>query len=166
MILRNETAADSEAISDLTVAAFQTLAISQHTEQFIIQALRQAHALTVSLVAEFGARVVGHIAFSPIAISDGSPHWYGLGPISVWPEYQCQGIGKSLIHEGLASLKAIGAQGCALVGDPNYYHRFGFKNNPNLTYAGIPQEYFLVLPFTDAVPQGSVTFHETFSARS
>jgi len=166
MIIRNETAADVTAIAEVTIAAFQTLAISQNTEQFVIQALRQAHALSVSLVAEFGGRVVGHVAFSPAHISDGSVDWYALGPISVWPEYQKQGIGKSLIYEGLLSLKALGARGCALVGDPNYYRRFGFKNHPKLIYEGIPQQYFLALPFAEPVPRGAVTFHEGFDARA
>src|SRR4030065_2085660 len=101
MIIRNETNSDIEAISEITIAAFRTLAISNHTEQFIINALRDANALTISLVAEVDGKVVGHIAFSPIAISDGSLNWYGLGPISVLPEYQKQGIGKSLILTGL-----------------------------------------------------------------
>lgn len=166
MIIRQETASDGDAISEVTIAAFQTLAISQHTEQYIVKALRNADALTVSLVAEFGGQVVGHIAFSPVTLSDGSPHWYGLGPISVWPQYQRQGIGKSLVHEGLALLKALGAQGCVLVGDPNYYQRFGFSNQPKLVYEGIPQEYFLVLPFGNRVPQGSVVFHAAFAAQA
>jgi len=166
MIIRKETAADIAAIEEVTIAAFQALSISQHTEQYVIRALRQARVLTVSLVAEFGGRVVGHVAFSPITLSDGSPHWYCLGPISVWPEYQRQGIGKSLVHEGLSTLKALGAQGCALVGDPNYYQRFGFKNNPMLIYKNIPQTYFLVLPLSEPTPQGTVVFHEGFAARS
>ncbi len=166
MIIRHETASDIDAISEVTIAAFQTLAISQHTEQFIIQALRDAHALTISLVAEFGGQVVGHIAFSPVTMSDGSANWYGLGPISVMPAFQKKGIGKSLMSEGLSSLKALGAQGCALVGDPNYYQRFGFANHPQLIHEGIPQEYFMVLPFGEAVPKGTVTFHPGFAARA
>jgi len=122
MIIRKETAADIEAITEVTIAAFKTLPISNHTEQFIIKALRSADALTISLVAEIDERVVGHIAFSPVSFSDGTKDWYGLGPISVLPKYQKQGIGKSLINEGLSSLKELGGQGCALVGDPNYYN--------------------------------------------
>jgi putative acetyltransferase len=166
MIIRAEEAADSEAISEVTAAAFQSLAISQHTEQYVTKALRKAHALSVSLVAEFGGQVVGHVAFSPVSLSDGSPDWYGLGPISVWPQYQRQGIGKSLIHEGLSSLKAMGGQGCVLVGDPNYYQRFGFANNPKLTCDGIPQAYFLVLSFGRFVPEARVKFHPAFTARA
>jgi putative acetyltransferase len=97
VLIRSETSADVCAIAEVTVAAFRTLAISNHTEQFIIAALRAAKALTVSLVAEVEGRVVGHIAFSPLTISDGSPNWYGLGPVSVLPEYQRRGIGRALI---------------------------------------------------------------------
>ena len=164
MILRNERATDGEAITQVTIAAFKTLPISNHTEQFIIKALRASGALAVSLVAEIDGRVVGHIALSPVTISDGTKDWYGLGPISVLPEYQKQGIGTSLVNEGLSSLKKLGGQGCALVGDPDYYRRFGFKNLPELLYEGVPQEVFLALPFHEKVPQGMVVFHEGFSA--
>jgi putative acetyltransferase len=59
MILRNETVSDIEAIAEVTIAAFRNLPISNHTEQFIINALRAADALTISLVAEIEGRVVG-----------------------------------------------------------------------------------------------------------
>ena len=164
MIIRKETTSDSEAITQVTIAAFRTLPISNYTEQFIIKALRAADALTLSLVAEIDGRVVGHIAFSPVIISDGTKDWYGLGPVSVLPEYHKQGIGKSLINEGLSMLKQLGGQGCALVGDPNYYKRFGFKNFPELVHEGVPQEVFLALSFNAKVPHGTVMFHEGFLA--
>ncbi len=164
MIIRKETVADIEAINEVTIAAFRTLPISNHTEQFIINALRAADELTISLVAEIDGRVVGHIAFSPVTISNGAKGWYGLGPVSVLPEYQKQGIGKSLINEGLSLLKELGGQGCTLVGDPNYYRRFGFQNYPQLVHEGVPQEVFLSLTFTEKVPQGIVMFHEGFLA--
>jgi len=164
MIIRNETASDIEAISNVTIEAFRTLAISRHTEQFIVRELRNANALTVSLVAEVDGQVVGHIGFSPVTISDGSLNWYGLGPVSVLPKYQKQGIGKALVLEGLSLLKSLGGQGCALVGDPGYYQRFGFRNIPDLIYEGIPQEFFLALPFDKGIPQGTVVFHRAFLA--
>jgi len=164
MIIRKEMVSDIEAITEVTIAAFKTLPISNHTEQFIINALRAANVLTISLVSEIKEKVVGHIAFSPVTISDGSIGWYGLGPISVLPEYQKQGIGQSLINEGLSMLKDLGGQGCALVGDPNYYKRFGFRNYPELIYEGVPQEVFFALPFTENVPQGIFVFHEGFLA--
>ncbi len=164
MIVRKETVADIEAITEVTIAAFKNHPISKHTEQFIINALRYADALSISLVAEIDGRVVGHIAFSPVIISDGTKDWYGLGPISVLADYQKQGIGKSLINESLSLLKDMGGKGCALVGDPNYYKRFGFKNYPELIHDGVPQEVFLALPFSEKVPQGTIIFHEGFLA--
>ena len=164
MIIRQETVADVEAITEVTIAAFKNHPISKHTEQFIINALRDANALTISLVAEIDGRVVGLIDFSPVLITDGANEWYGLGPVTVLPDYQKQGIGKSLINEGLSLLKDMGGKGCALVGDPNYYKRFGFKNYPELVHDGVPHEIFLALSFNEKVPQGTVTFHEGFLA--
>lgn len=165
MIIRNETASDIEAISEVTIAAFRNHPISQNTEQFIVTALRAAKALTVSLVAEIDGLVAGHIAFSPVIISDGSTNWHGMGPVSVLPEHQKRGIGKALVNEGLSLLKTSGSQGCILVGYPDYYKRFGFKNIPELIHEGIPQEVFLALPFYQKIPRGTVAFHEGFSAK-
>ncbi|MGW8250208.1 MAG: GNAT family N-acetyltransferase [Anaerolineales bacterium] len=162
MAIRSERDTDVSAITEVTVAAFNTLEVSNHTEQHIIEALRAAEALTLSLVAEVDGRVVGHIAFSPVTISDGTQGWYGLGPVSVLPEYQRQGIGKALIWEGLSRLKDMNAGGCCLVGHPDYYPQFGFKNVPGLVLEGVPQEVFFALSFDGHVPQGSVTFHKAF----
>lgn len=162
--IRYETTADINVIAELTVAAFKTLAISNHTEQFIIEALRAANALSLSLVAEVDGRVVGHIAFSPLTLSDGSANWYGLGPVSVLPECQRQGIGSALIREGLARLKGWGAGGCCLVGHPDYYRRFGFQNVRGLNHPGVPEEVFFALVWDGRVPHGTVEFHQGFTA--
>ena len=164
-LIRNETDGDANAITAVTLAAFATLEISQHTEQFIVKALRAAGALAVSLVAELDGRVVGHVAFSPVVLSDGTPDWHGLGPVSVLPAHQRQGIGKALIRQGLARLQAMGALGCCLVGHPDYYRKFGFRNLDQLAHAGVPPEYFLALSFDGHWPQGTVAFHEAFGAR-
>lgn len=166
IVIREETPADVGAIAEVTIAAFKTLEISHHTEQFIIEALRAANALTVSLVAEVDGRVAGHIAFSPVILSDGARNWYGLGPVSVAPECQRKGIGKALIQEGLSRLKALHAQGCCLVGHPDYYRKFGFKNVPGLGLEGVPPEVFFALSFDGHTPQGTVTFHEGFNLKS
>jgi len=163
-IIRAETDADVTAITEVTVAAFKSLEISGHTEQFIVETLRAANALSVSLVAEIDGRVLGHIAFSPLTISDGTQNWFGLGPVSVLPELQRQGIGKALIQEGLSRLKEMNASGCCLVGHPDYYRKFGFRNVSNLVCEGVPQEVFFALSFDGRIPHGIVTFHEAFKA--
>lgn len=160
--LRPETPADIPAIFALTEAAFATLEISDHTEQFIVDRLRAAGALTLSLVAERQGHIVGHIAFSPVTISDGTPGWYGLGPVSVAPDLQRQGIGAMLIREGLERLKAMGAKGCYLIGHPGYYGRFGFRNEPGLTFPEAPAEACFALAFNGVYPQGEVGFNAAF----
>jgi len=164
IVIRNETLNDVCTITEVTIAAFKTLEIGNHTEQFIVEALRAAKALTVSLVAEMDGRVIGHIAFSSVTISDGTPNWYGLGPVSVLPEQQRKGVGKALIKEGLSRLKDMNAQGCCLVGHPEYYRQFGFKNVSGLGHEGVPQEAFFALSFDGHTPQGTVAFHEGFKA--
>lgn len=163
VIVRPEARSDIAAISALTEAAFRDHPHSIQNEQRIVDALRASGALTLSLVAEQDGVVLGHIAFSPISISDGSERWYGLGPLSVVPEHQGTGIGKALVRAGLAALKALDAQGCVLVGAPGYYKKFGFRNVPALIYEGIPPEYVLALPFGERAPSGRVTFDPAFS---
>ncbi len=108
--------------------------------------------------------IVGHIAFSPVTIADGSTGWFGLGPVSVAPDRQRAGIGSALIREGLARLKAMGAKGCYLVGHPGYYGRFGFVNESGLTFPHAPPEACFALAFDGHWPSGEVTFHAAFGA--
>jgi putative acetyltransferase len=164
LVVRNERPGDQEAISRVTRDAFRSHAHSDQTEHLIVDALRDAGALTVSLVAERAGEIVGHIAFSPVTISDGSEMWFGLGPLSVLPRHQRQGIGKLLIHTGLAALREKGASGCVLVGEPAYYKRFGFVNDPELTFPGLPSQYFLALPLAPRRARGEVTYHQAFSS--
>lgn len=164
VVIRAERPDDAAAIDEVTRQAFASHPHSRQTEQFIVRALRAAGALAVSLVAERSGRVVGHIAFSPVALSDASVGWFGMGPVSVLPSAQRQGIGRSLIEHGLSLLRERGAAGCVLVGEPSFYSRFGFAEHPGLLLPGVPQEFFLALPFGPALPQGEVTFHAAFSA--
>jgi putative acetyltransferase len=164
IMIRSESDVDIGAITEVTVAAFKTLEISNQTEQFIIEALRVAKALSVSLVAELDGNVIGHIAFSPVTISDATRNWYGLGPVSVSPEHQRKGVGKALIQEGLSRLKSMKATGCCVVGHPDYYRKFGFENPSGLAYEGVPPEVFFTLSFDGHTPQGTVAFHDGFKA--
>jgi putative acetyltransferase len=163
MKIRPETPQDIIAIEQITIAAFNGKWYSDQTEHLVISRLREAGAMSVSLVAEKDGKVVGHVAFSVVTINEEVKGWYGLGPVSVSPELQKQGIGSKLIKEGLSVIKAKGAKGCVLEGDPNYYQRFGFKNYPGLIYEGTAdQKYFMALPFYANVPEGKVEFHKAF----
>ncbi len=162
--IRPEIAADVAAIEAVTISAFLHAPHTSHTEHFIVDALRRAGQLTVSLVASADGVIVGHVAISPVTISDGATGWYGLGPISVAPEYQRRGIGSRLIREALRVLREPGASGCVLLGEPAYYSRFGFRVNPNLTLPGVPIEYFQAISFGASHPRGTVSYHSSFNA--
>jgi putative acetyltransferase len=164
IIIRSEEAQDESSIRAITEAAFKGVAYSAGTEGLIVDGLRAANALTVSLVAVEEGELVGHVAFSPVAIDGADFGWFGLGPVSVRPDRQGQGIGSRLIHEGLDRLRALGAKGCVLLGDPGYYGRFGFETDAALRYEGAPPGYFMRLSLKGPAPQGTVTFHEAFDA--
>jgi putative acetyltransferase len=165
IIIRPERPSDEVVIEQVTRRAFLSHPYSHQTEQFIIRALRADHALSVSLVAEDDGRIVGHIVLSPVTVSDGATGWYGLGPISVEPDLQRRGIGRMLMEAGLAELRKIRASGCMLVGDPAFYIRFGFANDPALVLEGVPQEFFLSLSLGTSSAHGNVQFHPAFQAK-
>ena len=190
--IEDEREVDERAIVDVTAAAFKDASYSDGTEPGILGALRALSALTLSLVAietidgthahrrgvagfvGAGERIIGHIAFSPVTIDGVIDGWFGLGPLSVLPERQRTGVGSALVREGVARLEAAGAKGCALIGDPAYYRRFGFVSDGRLTYEGVPDRYVQWLGFGSrqptrndsprdpAPPSGALTFHPAF----
>lgn len=162
MQIRPERPQDATTIHALTDAAFKGMPFSDGSEPRVIDALRAAGALTLSLVATEGEEIVGHVAFSPVTINGESGDWYGLGPVSVWPDRQRQGVGQALIREGLRRLRSLGAGGCVLLGNPAYYARFGFENVPDLRHAGAPTWAFQGLTLNGPRPKGEVTFHPGF----
>ena len=160
--LRYETPGDYAAIDRINIEAFANHPFSHQTEHLIVNALRIANALTVSLVAEAQGQVVGHVAFSPVLIDDEDVAWFALGPLSVLPSHQRQGMGSRLVVRGLDELRKRGANGCVLVGEPGYYERFGFRYCATLALRNIPSEYVLCLPLSGSVPRGIVTHHQAF----
>lgn len=162
--LRQERRGDEAAIASLTQAAFEGHPYSHGTEAAIVGALRAEGALAVSLVAEAGGAVVGHIAISAATVGLDAAGWFLLGPVSVSPPFQRRGIGKALIAAGLGQLRAQpGSLGCVLVGDPEYYTRLGFAPVAGLDYPGVPSVFVLAIRFTDRPPQGAITAHPAFA---
>jgi len=166
--LRHETPDDISAIEAITVAAFADAPHTSHTEQFIVRALRAANELTLSVVAEEHGQIVGHVALSPVTITGGhgrkAEGWYGLGPISVLPNRQGQGIGSRLMEQALAELRAMHAEGCVLLGDPTCYVRFGFQAHAGLQLPGVPPGYFMALALHGPVPEGIAHYSDAFNA--
>lgn len=162
ILIRLEAEGDADGIREVNVAAFRDHPISRQTEHLIVDALRDAGALELSLVAIGDGRIVGHIAFSSAEISDSEAGWMLLGPVAVLPDLQGEGVGSALVESGLEELRARGAKGCVLVGDPGFYGRFGFTTFPNLSYEGVPDEYVLALPLAGDAPSGCIKAHAAF----
>jgi putative acetyltransferase len=160
--IRNETPADAPAIEAVTISAFLNAPHSGHNEQLIVRALRDAGQLTISLVAVAAGGVIGHVAASPVSLSEGTPGWCGIGPISVLPSHQRRGVGARLMREALRILREKDAAGCVVLGEPAYYGRFGFLADPALVFPGVPPEYFQALSFGSSRPRGLVSYHAAF----
>ena len=166
MKVRHESPGDVAAIDLLIASAFRDAPHTSHTEQFIVRSLRTSGNLTLSLVAEIDGRIVGHVALSPVSISDGSTGWYGLGPIAVAPDCQRRGIGSALMGRALLDVRELGAHGCVLVGEPEYYGRFGFRAEAALVFQGVPAQYFQAHSFGGTLPSGIVTYDPAFEAQA
>ncbi|MCB1442524.1 MAG: N-acetyltransferase [Methyloceanibacter sp.] len=162
MHIRTETPGDEDAIDRVTTLAFEAGSHSDHTEARIVRELRAAGDLTLSLVAEADGELVGHIAFSPVAVDGKHDGWYGLGPLSVRPDRQDHGFGSALVEQGLAILRDRGARGCALLGSPDFYARFGFASDRTLSYGSVPARFIQAVVFTGARPSGELSYASAF----
>jgi len=138
MIVRDEIIEDAPAIARAVAAAFGRAA-----ESDLVAALREHGDVALSLVAEEAGVVVGHVLFSELRAPEGC---LALAPVSVVPARQGQGIGSRLIREGLARARGAGWLAVFLLGDPEFYGRFGFSAAPAAKFATpYPRRYFLAL---------------------
>lgn len=161
ILIRPEQIDDYSIIKDQTRRAFAPMPFADENDQEITDGLRNAGALTLSLVATLENKVVGHVAVSSVTHESGAANWFGIGPISVAPDLQRQGIGKLLMRQALETMKAKGAAGMVLVGDTNYYPKFGFALAPAYCPEKEPPEHFMLLAWSD-IPQGRFAFHPVF----
>ena len=160
--IRRECSSDYGAIRSITEAAFLGKSFAGGDEQDIIERLREKGALSLSLVALSDDIVVAHVAFSPARAADNSQPWFALGPVSVLPECQGNGIGSLLIVNGLAQIAELDALGCILTGNPTYYRRFGFEHAPNNVPPSESKDFFMMKHFTAFAPNGPVYFDQAF----
>lgn len=163
MWIRAESAADHDAIRRVTGAAFAAAAHAGGNEAAIVDALRAAGALAVSLVADIDGRVAGHAAASPVVLDGGGGGWFGLGPVAVAPADQGHGVGSALVRAVLDALRRGGAAGCVVLGDPGWYRRLGFAASP-LRYPGAPAGHFLAWTARGEAPAATVAYHPAFDA--
>ena len=158
-----ESPADVPAVETLVAEAFLEAPHTNRCEQWIVQALRESGDLALALVAKDGAKVVGYLAVSRVTIAESAADWYALGPIAVLPSCQGQGIGSQIMREALLRLKERGAGGCVVLGEPDYYKRFGFRPDSRLQMVGAPEENFMALSFTSRIPHGEVAYPDAFN---
>lgn len=162
--IRPERSSDEAVIHTLTETAFAPMPYGDGTEAPLIAELRRAGDLTLSLVAERAGEVLGHIAFSPASLQGRHDGWFGLGPISVWPDHQRSGIGTALVTEGLRQMEAAGATGSVLIGNPKYYCRFGFRPEDGLTYRSHSPHIVQAISFRGPPAHGELRFAPAFEA--
>lgn len=160
MLIRNEIDGDVSAIRKVVTEAMKVLQQSTGAEAAIVDRLRADNALSLSLVAEDGGEMVGYLAASD-ALIGAEAGWGLIGPVAVLPPRHGQGIGSALMAEAIRRLRA-GCKGAALVGDPGYYGRFGFKAFPDLRLGDIPARFVQALPFDGSEPKGELIHHPAF----
>jgi putative acetyltransferase len=150
--IRPEQPDDKAAIRILNVACFPTDA-----EARLVDLLRDASRLAVSLIAVDGDKTVGHVAFSPVT-ADGSAAGAGLAPLAVAESHRRRGIAESLVRAGLDAVRTQGFTWAVVLGEPAYYARFGFLPAPQF---GLSDEYgggdaFQVMALgANGVPKGA-----------
>lgn len=165
MIIREERQGDVESIRAVNLAAFATSA-----EADLVDALRRQVTPLVSLVAEEDGNVIGHILLSPVTLeSEPALTLMGLAPMSVVPSRQRQGIGSSLVREGLERCRQIDAAAVVVLGHPEYYPRFGFVPAVRLSLRSeydVPEEVFMVRELRDNALRGrsgTIRYHPAFA---
>jgi putative acetyltransferase len=154
LVVRDETPADREAVRVVNERAF-----GQAAEADLVDALRENAEPHVSLVAEVGGRVVGHVFFSPVVVESSAGAWaaFALGPMGVLPEFQRRGVGSGLIRRGLDECRRAGQEVVFVLGHADYYPRFGFgpaaARGLRCEYP-VPEEVFMVAELREGALAG------------
>ena len=167
--IRPEAPGDAPAIDAGLGAAFAGVPHSDQSEARTVRALRRDGALSLSLLAVrvggCAGDCAGYVAASPVRLSGSPGRWFGLGPVAVDPRWQRQGVGQALVRAALADLRARGAAGVVLLGDPAYYARFGFAALGDLSLPGLPAAYadhVQALAFGDQAARGTLRYPAAF----
>ncbi|MBI4616546.1 MAG: N-acetyltransferase [Planctomycetes bacterium] len=148
----------------VTLAAFPTRA-----EADLVDALRAGAEPFVSLVAEQGGAIVGHITFSPVTLDAlAELRIAGLGPMAVAPAHQRRGIGSALVRAGLDTCRTLGFAAVVVLGHPGFYPRFGFAPSVRFGFRSeydVPEDVFMALELVPGALRGSTgtaRYHPAF----
>ena len=163
-LIRLEGPGDQPAIRDLLEAAFPDRA-----EADLVDALRRTRALALSLVAEMDDYVVGHVAFSRLFVEEGVARSkaVALAPLAVYTEYQDKGIATRLVREAHAVLASRGETLSVVLGEPQYYRRFGYSHARAARFECEYQSpYLMAVSFGAAPYEGRLVYPPPFAALS
>lgn len=166
MNIRPERPADMAGIRAVNLAAFET-----STEANLVDVLREQAEPIVSLVADDGEAIVGHILFSPVTLTAHSDvRIIGLAPMAVLPARQRRGIGSALVHEGLKQCRQLGFGAVIVLGHAEYYPRFGFTPASRFGLGceyDVPEDVFMVLELEQGTLKGkagTIHYHPAFGS--
>ena len=165
MLIRAEQPADRRAVYRIHCEAFETPA-----EARLVDALREAAAPIVSLVAEWEGVVAGHILFTPVTLTKRSElRIMGLAPLAVAADHRRQGIGAELVRAGLEQCRELGYGAAVVLGSPDYYGRFGFKTSTGygmISQYDVPAEAFMAIELQPGYLRGAagtIQYHAAFA---
>lgn len=161
-IIREEQPGDAAAIRAMMLAAFDGHPYSDGDEADVIERLRADHDLELSLVASEGGDVLGQVTYSAAQLSNGEQGWMVLGPVAVAPAAQGRGIARALMEAGEAAMRARGAKGITVLGDPVFYAKFGYLQHTPMTLAGELGAYLQVKSFGALIPAAAISYAPAF----
>ena len=165
--VNEERVNDRDGVRAVNIAAF-----SRKEEADLVDQLRDSCSEFISLVAKVDEKVIGHVLFTPVRLIQ-DQNWsikgMGLAPLAVSPEYQNQGVGTELCRQGLLLVSAKGYPFVVVLGDPSYYHRFGFESASDFgirsSFENVPEDAFMIKflkPGTMSDAKGIVYYLEEF----
>ena len=160
--IEDERLGDVAAIRALTLDAFDGKPFSDGDEADVIDRLRADGDLLLSLVVRDGDSVIGQVTYSKAVLANGDAGWMVVGPIAVEPSRQGEGIGRALMEAGEAAMRALGAKGITVLGDPKLYARFGYVQHTAMTLDGELGEYLQVKSFGATIPATTISYKPAF----
>ena len=118
---------------NITREAFWNLYKPGCDEHLILHQLRESSSYIeeLDLIAMYEGEIIGHIISTKARVIDNQNKEHEVlcvGPFSVLPSFQNKGIGTKLVKYSISEAKKMGFKGMILFGNPDYYHRFGFRN--------------------------------------
>ena len=153
IIIRKTDKINYYQTENLTREAFWNLYRSGCDEHLVLHQLRESNSYVeeLDLIAIYEGEIIGHVISTKAHVIDTENKEHEVlcvGPIAILPDFQNKGIGTKLLDFSISVAGKLGYKGMILFGNPDYYHRFGFRNAQEFgitTKEGLNFEPFMVL---------------------